>query len=393
MNIAVFASAFYPSLGGVEELCRQLAHEFRRAGHTAVVFTERWPRSLPDYEEYEGIPVHRIKFRVPAEGLKAKLGYAATTHRIRKHLFALLRRYAIEVLHVQCVSANAFYALEARTALGLPLVLTLQGELSMDANQLFERSKLARNILRRGLREAEAITGCSRQTLSEAEIFFGEPFGSRGRVVYNGIAANEADKVAPFPHPRPYILALGRHVPQKGFDVLLRAMSLLIKREHPCDLILAGDGMEHAALKRLADQLSLGDHVIFPGRVDHPTALRLFAGCELFVLPSRHEPFGIVNLEAMAAGKPVVATRVGGVPEIVVEGENGLLVAPEDPEALAEAIGRLLDDEALRRRLGVTGRAKAQRFSWTAIADEYLNVYRAVRSRSHPVDAVFPAEV
>ena len=393
MNIAIFASAFHPSVGGVEELCKQLAHEYRRGGHLAVIFTERWPRSLPAYEEYEGIPVHRIAFRVPAESLKAKLSYAATTHLTRKQLFALLRRYAIEVLHVQCVSTNAFYALRARIALSLPLVLTLQGELSMDANHLFERSKLARNILRRGLREAEAITGCSRQTLSEAETFFGSSFGDRGRVVYNGIAAKEADGVTPFSHPRPYVLAIGRHVTQKGFDVLLRAMKLLVKRGHPRDLILAGDGTEHAALKRLSDQLGLGDHVLFPGRVDHSTALCLFAGCELFVLPSRHEPFGIVNLEAMAAGKAVVATRVGGVPEIVTDNENGLLVPLEDPEALTNAIGRLMADDVLRRRLGDAGRAKAQQFTWTRIADEYLKIYQSIQPRSRETVGALPQTV
>ena len=392
MNIAIFASAFFPSLGGVEELCRQLAHEFRRRGHVAVVFTERWPRSLPEYEEYEGIPVYRIAFRVPAESFKAKLSYAATTRRIRKRLFALLRHYAIEVLHVQCVSTNAFYALEARATLGLPLVLTLQGELSMDASRLFERSRFAANLLRRGLRNAEAITGCSRQTLSEAETFFGESFGDRGRVIYNGIAAGEAEGVSPFSHPRPYVLAIGRHVPQKGFDILLHAMRLLVNKGCPYDLVLAGDGMEHATLKELANELSLGDRVVFPGRVNHSTALRLFAGCEVFVLPSRHEPFGIVNLEAMAAGKPVVATRVGGVPEIVVDGENGLLIPPEDAGATANAVEQLFGNETLRQRLGKAGRAHAQRFTWTAIANEYLAVYQAV-SLSVSAKAATPRKV
>ena len=343
-----------------------------------VVFTERWPRSLPTYEEYEGIPLYRLPFRVPAEGWKAKLSYLASTHLIRRRLFEHIRRYAVDVLHVQCVSSNAFYAMEAQKALGLPLVLTLQGELTMDASRLFDRSKLARNILRRGLQRANAVTACSRQTLTEAETFFGEPFAEKGRVIYNGIAAGEADQAVPFKHPRPYILAIGRHVVQKGFDVLLHAMKQLSTRGPSCDLILAGDGAEHGALQALRARLNLEESVLFTGRVDHHTALSLFAGCKIFVLPSRHEPFGIVNLEAMAAGKPIVASRVGGVPEIVIDGENGLLVPPEDPDALAATLGRLFNDEAWQLRLGQAGRALAKRFTWPNIACEYMEVYRTV---------------
>jgi len=107
----------------------------------------------------------------------------------------------------------------------------------------------------------------------------------------------------------------------------------------------------------------------------------LFDGCELFVLPSRHEPFGIVNMEAMASGKAIVATSVGGVPEIVRDGENGMLVPPDDPQALADAINRLLDDDPLRRRLGQAGRARAWNFAWSTITDQYLAVYEAAAER------------
>lgn len=96
------------------------------------------------------------------------------------------------------------------------------------------------------------------------------------------------------------------------------------------------------------------------------------------MLPSRHEPFGIVNLEAMAAGKAVLATRVGGVPEVVVDGETGILVPPGDPEALAEGIRRLAGDPALRERLGAAGRERARLFSWDVVTEQYLEVYRKV---------------
>lgn len=378
MNIALFASAFHPHIGGVEELCRQLAHEYQARGHTVAVFTERWPRSLPADEIHAGIPVHRFPFRVWSEGWKAKVKFLATHRLVRRRLLARLKAFRPDVLHVQCVSNNARYALEIQARTGVPLVVTLQGELTMDAQQVFQRSALARDTLRRALRRADAVTACSQQTLAEAAAFFGEPLGERARVVYNGIAAGAADHVVPFSHLCPYVLAIGRHVPQKGFDVLLRALADLRDRGQPCDLILAGDGPEHPALRALADDLRL-TKVLFVGRVDHARAMSLFAGCTVFVLPSRHEPFGIVNLEAMAHARPIVASRVGGVPEIVADDENGLLVPPGDSPALADALGRLLADEGLRQRLGHAGRERAAGFTWPTIAGEYLEVYATAR--------------
>jgi glycosyltransferase involved in cell wall biosynthesis len=110
--------------------------------------------------------------------------------------------------------------------------------------------------------------------------------------------------------------------------------------------------------------------------VDHAAAVAMFKGCQFFVLPSRHEPMGIVNLEAMAAGKAVVATRVGGVPELVEDGATGLLVSPDDVQGLGSAIQRLVSDDELRSRLGFAGQRRAAQFNWTHISECYVNVYR-----------------
>ena len=383
MTVVLFASAFHPHVGGVEELCRQLALEFRRRGVGVAVLTNRWPRDLPAHEVVDGTDVHRLAMRVPAEGVKAKVSYALTAGGVRREMMGLLRDLRPDVLHVQCVSCNATYALVAqqRMASGeMPLVVTLQGELTMDATRLFQRAAWAKWTLRQSLERADAITACSGQTLAEAEAWFGRPFGDRGRVVYNGIAADDlAVPAEPFAHPRPYVLAIGRHVAQKGFDLLLRAMAKLsADRAFDHDLVLAGNGAEHAALRSLAVELGLAGRVVFPGQVDHAMAMRLFAGCSFFVLPSRHEPFGIVNLEAMAAGRAIVATRVGGVPEVVSDGVNGVLVPGEDVQSLATAIGRLAGDAALRERLGRGGRERATGFTWPAIADHYIGAYEQV---------------
>ena len=385
MNIAIFASAFHPSLGGVEELVRQLAHALIRRGHQVIVVTNRWPRDLPLADEYEGIPVYRLALRSPnpeQPWSRQTAMYKLTRAGVNRQAIDALKARGIEVLHVQCVSGNAEHALLAKYALDLPLMVTLQGELTMDSGGLYERSGWARGIMTDSLREAEVVTACSGQTLQEAETFYRHPFGERGQVIYNGIHLSEFEGVAPYEHQRPYMLAIGRHVPQKGFDILLRAYALLrAQLPDAPDLILAGDGDERSTLEQLSGELGLAGTAHFVGRAERAKTVSLFASCAFFVLPSRHEPFGIVNLEAMASGKAVVATRVGGVPEFVSDEQEGLLVPPADPEAMAAALLRLCRDPQLAARLGKAGRRKARDFDWDAIAELYEAGYERALTR------------
>lgn len=376
MNIAIFASAFYPHVGGVEELCRQLAHAYKAAGHGCIVLTNRWPRSLPAFEEYEGIPVYRLAMRIPEGSLKARVNYRLTHGSIRRRVAEILTERRIGVMHVQCVSSNGYYALLAKRELGLPLVVTAQGERTMDAGKLYQKSAFANRVLCELLNEAEFVTACSRDTLADLERWYGQPLKGRAEVIYNGIRLADFEGAEPYAHPRPYILGIGRLVPQKGFDILLGAYARAALPSH--DLIIAGEGPEKGALRAQAEALGLNGRVYFPGRADRKTAVALFTGCSFFVLPSRMEPQGIVTLEAMAAGKAVVVSNVGGVPEIVMDGATGILVRPEDPRALARAVARLASDVASRQNLAAASLQRAQDFDWASIANHYIGIYRGI---------------
>lgn len=373
MRIALFPSAFFPSLGGVEELSLRLAQAWQGAGHHVRVYSERWPRTLPEVDVVEGVDLRRFAFRVPhATGLKPKLTWAWAWRRTNGALRGDLRAFQPDVIHVQCVSSAVDYALPAAQAVRVPFVVTLQGELTMDANGIYEQSGGAQRRMFRALDRADAVTGCSKQTLDEAERFYvergGEAFGDRGQVIYNGIDLKSFEYVTPHEHLRPYVFALGRHVHQKGFDVLLRAM-VDVPKTH--DLILAGDGPERGALERLAVELGIEERVVFPGRLDSAGVRQYMKGASAFVLPSRHEPFGIVNLEAMASGTPVVATRVGGVPEFVEENVSGVLVESDRSFELVESIHRVLSEKNLSMLLVAGGRETALRFDWREIAVQY----------------------
>lgn len=387
MNIAIFASAFHPHFGGVEELCRQLAHELKRRGHGVIVLTNRWPRDLPEHEVFEGIPVYRLPFRLPEASLKAKVSFHLTHRAVRRRMLRILREHRVEVLHVQCVSSNAHYAVHARRELGLPLVVTLQGELTMDAAQIFQRSELARSVLREALTEADVITACSDKTLKDGEDFYGRPFGERGRVIFNAARVDEFADATPYEHGRPYIFAIGRVVPQKGFDVLLRAYAAAEVTDH--DLLIAGDGPELPALRVLAAELGIAERVTWLGKMGRERVPGLFAGCSFFVLPSTaDEGLPVVCAEALAAGKAVVATRSGGAPEVVLDGENGIVVEKGDVGGLAGAIKAVADDGTVRRRFGEAGRSRADAFSWTTVTSGYARAYAAASAGRPQHDGV-----
>ncbi|MDR3707768.1 MAG: glycosyltransferase family 4 protein [Capsulimonadaceae bacterium] len=374
-TIAYFASAYYPSVGGVQEVVRQLALRRARSGGNSLIITNRWPKDLPASGIYEGTPVRRYVFRVPENTPKQMGGALLFGPATLASIVAELRRHRVDLINVHCISSNAFYALWAKRVTGLPLVVSLHGELTVDATGLFQRSVFARSLMREVLREADAITACSAKSLAEAEEFYGAPFGRRASVVYSGVDVSEFAGVAGYAHKQPYLLAIGRLERPKGFDVLLEAFRTVLDGGKDVDLLIAGEGGEEVALRARAADLGLDRRVRFLGRADRRLVPQLFAGCLFFVLPSRVEPMGIVNLEAMSAGKAVVASNTGGVSELVRDGETGLLVEPANARQLASAMTRLIDDAPLREKLGRAGRTRANLFDWSVSASKFEEIY------------------
>jgi glycogen synthase len=381
LNIALFPSSFHPHMGGVEQVALQLAHEQRAQGHNPLIITNRWPKTLPATEDVEGLKVHRHVFRVPERTWRQFGGAVLYGPGTMRTICAQLRAHQTDVVHVHCVSSNAHYALSVRRRLGLPLVATLHAELTMDANRLFQRSAFARNLLRRVLTEADAITACSARTLSDAVAFFGRPLGDKAHVIYNGVRAADFDAGVAHPHERPYFFALGRLVKQKGFDVLIEAMACGELSSH--DLLLAGEGPELEALKHLALTRGIAERIQFVGRADRTQVIGLFKGCDVFVLPSRaDEGLPVVAIESLAAGKPAVASSTGGTPEVIVHNSTGLLVERDDASVLRTALIQMVRDPLMRARFGAAARERAEQFKWRAIADQYADVYEQARTRA-----------
>jgi glycosyltransferase involved in cell wall biosynthesis len=175
------------------------------------------------------------------------------------------------------------------------------------------------------------------------------------------------------------LLAVCRLEPQKGLDIAVRALPEIRARHPNAELVVLGEGAQRSELEQLASELQVPVHLL--GRV--PNVAAWLSRADLLVHPARWEGFGLALLEAMLASKPVVATNVSSIPEIVSDGETGLLVAPDDPAALAAAVTRLLDDPD---NYGLLGRERAKsQFSVARMTDRTLAVYEtALRGTSQP---------
>jgi glycosyltransferase involved in cell wall biosynthesis len=195
----------------------------------------------------------------------------------------------------------------------------------------------------------------------------------RLRVLHNGIDLMRFAYRGP--DPTGYAVLVARLSPEKGIDVLLQAMSRMVPNQADFRVQIAGDGPGRATLEQQARQLGVDGHVRFLGTVrDVP---ELLAGARLFVLPSRTEGISLTLLEAMARGLPVVATNVGGNPEVVANGETGLLVPPDHPQELAQAIGQLWNSPDLGARMGERGRQRVcEQFDIKKMVAEYEALYR-----------------
>jgi len=180
----------------------------------------------------------------------------------------------------------------------------------------------------------------------------------------------KAAKPIPLPGNGVKLLFVGGLVPVKGVDILLQACSVLLSKGMEFHLALVGKGPEEENVKQWINSLNLKGNVTLIGEVPHPQIASYFAAADIFVLPSRQEGLGIVLIEALASGTAIVASRTGGIPDLINDGENGILVNPENIQDLAQSLSELIQDEGLRNRLSQNGLKSVQRYTYEHAATE-----------------------
>lgn len=384
MRVLLLNYEYPPNGGGAGVATEMLARSLGARGVMVDVVTAgSGGRSV------EGsLAVHRVKCRRTAVHQAGMLDAASYLKAALPEIRRLLRAHRYDVVHV-------FFSLPTGALLPLldladvPVLVSLRGSDVPGYDPHNHAVRVAHLLLRpltlwiwrradRVVAVCDSLGALGRRTWSDLDY----------SVVHNGV---DLERFCPAP-ARQYstdrirCLAVARLVERKGLRDLIRALALLERGRFVLEIV--GDGPDETALRALVAQHGLTDVVEFRGALDRTAVASRYRAADLFTLPSSAEAFGNVFAEALASGLPIVGTSVGGIPELVQHEVNGLLVPPNEPAALAEAIRALADDPARRRAMALRNRQKAEAtLDWTQVTARYLSVYRGVQ-RKHPVPAL-----
>ncbi len=399
MKIALYNLTTTTKVGGVESVVWEVGQKLAERGHAVTLFGGKGKI----YRHSSSVQVRRYPYiardiwgRVPP--LRKSLNLLKLLERLSMAAWAVPDLMAGKFDIVQVVKPYDFpVGAHVRFYGGARMVYNSHGTDFFPGDILFRRS-------------IDGAFACSRYNATMVEARYHIPIG----VSYNGYDDQLFQPTPPDPLLRaryapdgaPLLLYVGRLVTFKGLDHLLDAVALLSGRLEARDLrleegrsqvsslkpqasrpylLLAGEGPHRANLEARAARLGIADRVRFLGPVPHTDLPALHAISDLFVMPSTdHETFCLAACEAMSCARPVVAAKVGGLAEVVRDGETGLLAPPADPAALAERIATLLSDAGLRQRMGVAGRAwTLEMFTWEKVIARMLACYQRVLDRTH----------
>ena len=376
----------------------ELLQRLRAAGHEVEVFTSAY-KGAGD-QVFAGIPVHRFRYffrrweNLTHEETAPDRMRRSLLYRLMPFWFVsagmiaiwrLARRRSYDVIHVHWPLPLALFgwaAQRARRARPTPIVTTFYG---VELRWVKSALKPLKRFIAWAARRSARVVAISSYTAAELQELVDVPVDV---IPYTAaLPAPESRTRTAGGGGVPTVLFVGRLVERKGVTHLIEAVARL--RERSLRLEVVGDGPERPRLEALAHSRGVADRVMFRGKISDAELRRAYAAADVFVLPSvldargDTEGLGVVLLEAMNYAVPVIASRIGGIVDIVADGETGLLVPPGDETALASALERVLSDPALARRLGEAGRERlAERFNWDAITARWDAVYRSLaRSR------------
>jgi phosphatidylinositol alpha-mannosyltransferase len=368
MRIALVSPYDYPFPGGVTQHIYYLDAHFRELGHQVKIIAPcagSEPENLPDNVV---VTTNKV-ISIPFSGSTARIPYSPLVNwRVKKALheedFDILHAHepmtlpvpVMALTHSRAVNVGTFHAYR-------------------DTHVIYKYGRRIFQPFFDKLQGKIAVSEAARDTVAKY-------LGGEFVIIPNGIDVDRfgGEQVAPIEQyldGRPNILFVGRLEPRKGFRYLLRALPY-IKEEFPrARLLVVGAYLKEEVASHL---LYAREHhltgVKFVGRVSDEDLPRYYRTCDVFCAPSTgFESFGIVLLEAMAAGKPVVATDIPGYRDLLADGEEGLLAEPKNEEALAQAIVHILKNPDLQRSMGAEGRAKARQYSWRRVALRVLDFY------------------
>ncbi|AHE51808.1 glycosyltransferase family 4 protein [Sphingomonas sanxanigenens] len=356
MRILIWGNC-YPRIGGIETFVGHLAEALIDRGHAVAMLSDAPAgRTVSTH----GAPVWSVPMVEPI-----KAGDPAAILDAIRGIRQAITAFAPDIIHYNVAAAECMLFDKVMQSAGIPAVATLHNTLLSQGQSTGARLLSRSDVV-------TIVSAYLHATIPDAAI------RSRIRLIPNAVPA----RAAPGPYPaRPHVFALGRMVEEKGFDTLIDAFASVVQAHHGAVLTLAGNGPIRSALEARAAARGIADAVAFPGWIEPGDVPAALASAAVVAMPSRwQEPFGLVALEAGHAARPCVAAHVGELPSIIVDGETGRLVPPDDPKALAHALIGFLADPAAAEAAGCRARQRmAAHFDFGRMVDAYVSAYECAR--------------
>jgi glycosyltransferase involved in cell wall biosynthesis len=371
--------------GGVASVVGNLARYLRSRGHEVIFLYPGKAAFLRSKTTKWGFPGFELRMQLPFGTRHPLVSLAAFLFLFpitMYQLARLIKRQGVQIVNVHYPVDCFFYFALCRQIFPIALVSSVHGADIFSVGKPKEKYSRAMRFL---LDSSDLIVMPSQRYRQEFSDIFPH-LKEKATCIYNGI--NLAELNGHFGGEskngqNQYVLCIAGHNERKGVDVLLRAFKQLQEIAPSLTLMLAGDGPLRGELENLAVSLGIRERTKFLGSQGRAQIAKLLHDCAIYVQPSRSESFGIAVVEALACQKPVVATKVGGIPEIIEDGKNGLLVEPDDPGALAEALRRVLKDRELQKAIAHNGYVTVQeRFRSENTGAAYEGVFRDLLRRA-----------
>lgn len=379
MNVCMVTPTYFPILGGTEEVIYNLASKLRELGHSAVIVAPQYSTNASPY----GKQSEDFEVRFPFSSRRGFVMLTQNRNCIREVVKAD-EMFQFDVIHHFHVVPVGIACLLIRRKLGKPLITSLMGADSY-SHEPTTFYRLTRPLAAVVMNSSDAVTSPSNDLAQRAyktgchrkiELI---PHGVDPVRFDNGVMRSKAHvfrKRLGLRDNETVVLTVSRLVPRKNLQTLIFAAPEILRRNPNVKFVIVGDGPEYPKLLALTHKLGVTRSFKFVGRASAEDIPVYYGIADLFVLTSLYEAFGVVILEAMAASKPVIASNVGPVPEIIQDRATGLLFPPRDSESLAILICRVLEDAQLRIEMG--NRAKKfveAHYAWKHVARLYLDLY------------------
>jgi D-inositol-3-phosphate glycosyltransferase len=377
--------------GGQNVYVREVARELSLLGHEVHVFTRGLHHTRPEILQVGKVRV----IRLPA-GPAGHIGRDGLFDYLPEFLQNMSAFTGYDVIHTN-YWLSGWVGMQYAKRFNLPQVHTHHrlGEVKSGGAVLPEKVKAIRyEVEAETMKQCAAIIATSAQEIRSINSHY--PAAQKIELVPCGVDTNrfyprnwqESRQALGLPITEPILLYVGRFHPQKGIDTFLEAAALTAKEKNVRIVLVGGchkkrkDAQNFQEVRIMVGRLGLTHCTTFLGNLDHDLLPLAYSAADICVVPSLSESFGMVAIESMACGTPVVASRIGGLRYTVRDRETGLLVPAKNPQAFAEAVEYLLDNSALRSQFGHRGlRSIQQRFTWTNVAKSLANLYNNVESR------------